>query len=63
MNGITKLENFKKILLVEDNPFTQFMMKEIIKTLCYEVDVAKNGQEGCERIDHCLLYTSPSPRD
>lgn len=51
MNGITKLENFKKILLVEDNPFTKFMMKEIIKTLGYEVDVAKNGQEGCERLD------------
>lgn len=41
----------KKILLVEDDYFTRFMMQEIIDTLGIEVDIAENGQEGCERLD------------
>ncbi len=44
----------KRILLVEDDFFTRFMMKEIIDTLGVPVDVAENGQEGCE-----LLHASP----
>lgn len=46
----------KKILLVEDDEFTRFMMKEIIRTLGVAVDVAKNGQEGCDQL-------SRSPED
>jgi len=50
----------KKILLVEDDEFTQFMMKEVIGTLEVQVDVAGNGQEGCECLDeqpdaYCLV--------
>jgi len=41
----------KKILLVEDDYFTRFMMQEIIDTLGIEVDIAKNGREGCEQLD------------
>ncbi len=41
----------KKILLVEDDYFTRFMMQEIIDTLGIEVDIAENGQEGCEQLD------------
>lgn len=41
----------KKVLLVEDDHFTQFMMQEIIDSLGVKVDVAENGEEGCERLD------------
>jgi len=46
-----KMPTSKKILLVEDDQFTQFMMKEIIDTLGVDVDIAENGQEGCDRLD------------
>lgn len=51
MNGSSKLVAVKKILLVEDDYFTRFMMQEIIDTLGIEVDIAENGQEGCELLD------------
>ncbi|MDW3225022.1 MAG: response regulator [Paracoccaceae bacterium] len=41
----------KKILLVEDDYFTRFMMKEIIDTLGVDVDIAVNGEEGCAQLD------------
>jgi CheY-like chemotaxis protein len=41
----------KKILLVEDDYFTRFMMKEIIDTLGVDVDIAENGQAGCDQLD------------
>lgn len=41
----------KKILLIEDDYFTRFMMQEIIDTLGVEVDIAKSGQEGCDQLD------------
>ncbi|KEJ89156.1 response regulator [Sulfitobacter donghicola] len=41
----------KKILLVEDDYFTRFMMKEIIDTLGIDVEIAANGQEGCDQLD------------
>ncbi|WP_415403294.1 response regulator [Tateyamaria sp. SN3-11] len=40
----------KKVLLVEDDEFTRFMMKEIIHTLGVTVEVATNGTEGCEAL-------------
>ncbi|ASM71068.1 MULTISPECIES: response regulator [Roseobacteraceae] len=43
----------KKILLVEDDYFTRFMMKEIIDTLGILVDIAQNGQEGYEQLNRC----------
>lgn len=43
----------KKILLVEDDYFTRFMMKEIIDALGVDVDIAENGQQGCEQLDQC----------
>ncbi len=51
MNGTSKMAAAKRILLVEDDYFTRFMMQEIIDTLGIEVDIAENGQEGCERLD------------
>ena len=39
----------KKILLAEDDSFTQYMMGEIFSTLGYEYDIAKDGQE-CQDI-------------
>lgn len=44
----------KKILLVEDDDFTCFMMRQIIKTLNVEADLAHNGQDG-----FLLLLQSP----
>ncbi|WP_299627250.1 response regulator [uncultured Tateyamaria sp.] len=40
----------KKVLLVEDDEFTRFMMKEIIATLGVDVEIATNGQDGCDVI-------------
>ncbi len=40
----------KKVLLVEDDAFTRFMMKEIIATLGVDVDVAENGDAGCKAL-------------
>lgn len=40
----------KKILLVEDDYFTRFMMKEIIDTLGVDIDIAENGQDGCDQL-------------
>lgn len=41
----------KRILLVEDDYFTRFMMQEIINTLGVAVDIAKNGREGCDQLE------------
>lgn len=48
--GVWKVSSKKKILLVEDDYFTRFMMKEIIDTLGVDIDVAENGQDGCDRL-------------
>ncbi|MEL6808911.1 MAG: response regulator [Pseudomonadota bacterium] len=40
----------KKVLLVEDDEFTRFMMREIIGTLGVDVTLAKDGTEGCETL-------------
>ena len=40
----------KKVLLVEDDEFTRFMMKEIIGTLGVDVTLAKDGKEGCDSL-------------
>lgn len=39
-----------KILLVEDDNFTRFMMREIIDTLGVAVDVAEDGEQGCRQL-------------
>lgn len=41
----------KKVLLVEDDQFTRFMMQEIIATLGVEVDIAETGQQGCDQLE------------
>lgn len=47
----------KKVLLVEDDEFTRFMMKEIIGTLGVDVDLARDGDEGCKALtDHPHAY-------
>ncbi|KIC51026.1 response regulator [Tateyamaria sp. ANG-S1] len=40
----------KKILLAEDDSFTQYMMGEIFHTLGYEFEIAKDGQECQEKV-------------
>lgn len=40
----------KRILLIEDDQFTRFMMQEIIDSLGADVDIAVNGEEGCSMI-------------
>ena len=40
----------KKVLLVEDDEFTRFMMREIIGTLGIDVDIAQNGETGCQAV-------------
>lgn len=40
----------KKVLVVENDEFTRFMMKEIIGTLGVVVEIARNGDEGCQTI-------------
>lgn len=42
----------KKVLLVEDDEFTRYMMKEIIATLGVHVEIATNGDEGCKALLH-----------
>ncbi|MEL7166533.1 MAG: response regulator [Pseudomonadota bacterium] len=39
-----------KVLVVEDDEFTRFMMREIIAGLGVEVDVASDGEEGFEKL-------------
>lgn len=44
------MQNTKKVLIVEDDDFTRFMMRSIIKTLDVDVDLAQDGAEGCQKI-------------
>lgn len=46
----------KKILLIEDDEFTRFMMRQIIKTLNVDVDMAHDAQDG-------LLQLTQNPPD
>lgn len=41
----------KKVLLIEDDQFSRFMMKEVIDMLGVDVDVAADGQQGCDTLD------------
>lgn len=40
----------KRVLLVEDDEHTQFMMSELIRLIGAEVDVAQDGQKCLDRI-------------
>ena len=46
--------NTRKVLLVENDEFTRYMMREIILTLGVEVEIAEDGQEGVD-----LLFGNP----
>ncbi|WP_299614203.1 response regulator [uncultured Tateyamaria sp.] len=41
----------KKVLLIEDDQFSRFMMKEVIDMLGVHVDIAENGKQGCDTLD------------
>ena len=43
----------KKVLLVEDDLFTRFMMNEIITTLGASIDVAADGDECARLVNEC----------
>lgn len=40
----------RKVLLIEDDGFTRFMMRQIISALDVDVDLAHDGQEGVEQL-------------
>lgn len=40
-----------KVLLIEDDEFTRFMMREIIAGLGVDVEIASNGDEGCKALE------------
>ncbi len=40
-----------KVLLIEDDEFTRFMMREIISGLGAKVEIASNGDEGCRLLE------------
>lgn len=44
------MKQTRKVLLVEDDEFTRFMMKEIIRTLGVDVEIATNGDEGVKTL-------------
>ncbi len=44
------MNDTKKVLIVEDDEFTRFMMRSIVHALGVDVDVAEGGEEGCSRI-------------
>ena len=46
----------KKVLLVEDDAFTRFMIKEMISDLGVDADVASDGRDAIDKLDK-------SPRD
>ncbi|MEM8655570.1 MAG: response regulator [Pseudomonadota bacterium] len=41
----------KTVLLIEDDQFSRFMMKEVIDMLGVDVDIAENGKQGCDTLD------------
>lgn len=41
----------KKVLLIEDDQFSRFMMKEVIDMLGVGVDIAANGKQACDTLD------------
>ena len=44
------MQNSKRVLIVEDDDFTRFMLRNIIATLEIDVDLAQDGAEGCAKI-------------
>jgi CheY-like chemotaxis protein len=49
-----------KILIIDDDPSIQTMLKRMLEKAGYEVDIASNGSEGLEKIESCppdLLVT------
>ncbi|APX11137.1 response regulator [Tateyamaria omphalii] len=45
------MQQQKKVLLIEDDQFSRFMMKEVIDMLGVGVDIAENGKQGCDTLD------------
>lgn len=48
--GIQNMPDRKKVLLVEDDQFSRFMMREVIDMLGVAVDIAEDGQAGCDTL-------------
>ena len=58
-----QMNEFRPLILVAEDDDSNFkLIKAIIGKKC-DIEWAKNGQEMVELFQHCLLYTSPSPRD
>lgn len=48
--GAVAMEKSYTVLLVEDDPFTRHMMREISVTLGVDVEIAVDGQDGLDRL-------------
>ena len=53
----------KKVLVVDDSPSVRQQVGLALKQAGFEILEAVDGVDGVAKIDGCLLYTSPSPRD
>ena len=53
----------EKILVVDDDTNICELLRLYLTKEGYQVTTANDGEEGLEKFNHCLLYTSPSPRD
>ena len=51
------------VLIAEDGTSDRLLLSSIVRRQGHEVLTASNGAEAVELFIHCLLYTSPSPRD
>ncbi len=47
------ISSLKPILLVEDNDINQIIAVELLKLEGYKVDIANNGKEAIEKLEHC----------
>lgn len=46
------MRNLRKVLLVENDEFTRYMMREIILALGVDVEIAEDGQESIEILNN-----------
>ena len=44
------MKNARKVLLVENDEFTRYMMREIITALGVDVELAEDGEEGVSKV-------------
>ena len=63
MRNINKLSSGYEVIEFEELDSTMTMMKEMVLAGCNIKTVVRAKRQISGRGRHCLLYTSPSPRD